>query len=500
MEHLLADLNFVTFLWTVAGIGLGIFFGALPGFGGSAALAVVLPIAISLSPLNAMVFMIGIHGGGYYGGGIPSILTGVAGEAGAAATVLDGFQMTRNGRGAEALAMMAVGSAVAGIFGIVCFLLFSPALARAALSFGPPELFMLVIFGLSVVGSIDLERMVKALFAGGLGLLIASVGVDAYLAEPRLVFDIPQLYDGLPFVPCLLGLFCVSQMMELIDEPDISKSGPVKVPSVRDTLRGMGSTFRYPKALTVGSVVGVIIGALPGAGATIASFVSYNIAKAVSSRPQDFGKGSPEGLIAPESANNSVVGGDLIPTFALGIPGSGSAAVLMSVMMYLGLRPGPQLFVEQWPLIQSLAFYLLLGCLMMVLFGVFAVGFFFRLTRIPLPILVPCVIALSCIGAYSSRGQIFDLGVMMAMGALGYILSKKKFPLSAVVLGLVLGPMAEEYLVQSLQLTNWNVSVFFTRPVCIALWVMIGFSVLSSAMLYRRTRRMQAEIEAAEQH
>lgn len=497
MLELLNDLTLLTFLWTVAGIGLGIFFGALPGFGGSAALAVVLPIAISLSPLNAMVFLIGIHGGGAYGGGIPSILVGVAGEAGAAATVLDGFQMTRNGRGAEALAMMAVGSAVAGAFSIFCFLIFAPPLARAALSFGPPELFMLVIFGLSVIGSIDLERMVKALFAGGFGLLIACIGVDPYLGEDRVSFNIPQLYDGLPFIPCLLGLFCVSQMMALIDEPDISTTGKVAIPSIRDTLRGMLATFRYPRSLVIGSVIGTLIGVLPGAGATIASFVSYNVAKIFSKRPQDFGKGNPEGLIAPESANNAVCGGDLIPTFALGIPGTGSAAVLMSVMMYLGLRPGPQLFVEQWPLIQTLALYLLLGCGLMVLFGAFAVGFFFRLTRIPLPILVPSTLALCSIGAFSYRGEISDLFVMLVMGGIGHLLQRRRFPLSAVVLGLVLGPMAEEYFVQSLALTNWNFTVFFTRPICIALWLMIACSVASSVMLYRRDKRMRARLAPA---
>jgi putative tricarboxylic transport membrane protein len=498
MLSILGEPHLVSIFWTFAGIGLGIFFGALPGFGGSSALAVVLPIAISLSPLDAMIFMIGIHGGGFYGGGIPSILVGVAGEAGSAATVLDGFQMTRNGRGAEALAMMAIGSAIAGIFSIVCFLVFAPPLARAALSFGPPELFMLVVFGLTVIGSIDLERMVKALFAGGLGLLIASIGTDPYLAEQRLVFDIPQIYEGLPFIPSLLGLFCISQMLVLIDEPDISTTGPVAVPSVRDTLRGMAETFKYPKALAIGSIAGTLVGALPGAGATIASFVSYNLAKTFSRSPQTFGKGNPEGLIAPESANNSVVGGDLIPTFALGIPGSGSAAVLMSVMMYLGLRPGPQLFVEQWPLIQTLAFYLLFGCVLMILFGLFAVGFFFRLTRIPLPILVPCVIVGSSIGAYSFRGEFFDLFVMMGMGLLGYLLEKKRYPLSAVVLGLVLGPMAEEYLVQSLELTNWHFSVFFTRPICLVLWAMIAASVISAVVLYRKSRRMAADIRAAE--
>jgi len=243
---------------------------------------------------------------------------------------------------------------------------------------------------------------------------------------------------------------------------------------------------RYWKALAIGSVTGTFVGALPGAGASIASFVAYTLARSVSSKPEEFGKGSPEGLIAPESANNAVVGGALIPTFALGIPGSGAAAVLMGVMMFLGLRPGPRLFVEQLPLIQTLAAYLLIGNVVMILFGAIAAGTFYRLTRIPIPVLVPCVIATAAVGAYAYRGEVFDLGVMMGFGLLGYLLQRRQYPLSAVVLGLVLGPMAEQYFVQSLVLSAWDFTVFFRTPITITLWVMIVVSVGSSIMLYRR--------------
>ncbi|MFN8719592.1 MAG: tripartite tricarboxylate transporter permease [Rhodospirillales bacterium] len=492
MLAILSDVSLWTIGIAVAGIVVGTFFGALPGFGGSAAMAILLPVAVTMSPLDSMVFLIGIYGGNHYGGGIPSVLVGVPGDAAAAATVFDGFAMTRQGRASEALAMLAMGSAVAGAFSIVVFLLLAPVLARAALAFGPPEFFVLVIFGLSVLGSIDLERMLKTLFAGMLGLAIAAVGVDPYWAEPRLVFDTLQLYEGVPFIPALLGLFCIAQMLSLIGDKSLVADGDVAKPTFRGTLRGMGETFVHWRALSIGTLVGTFVGALPGAGATIASFIAYTIAKATSRTPERFGKGSPEGLIAPEAANNSVVGGALIPTFALGIPGSGAAAVLMGVMMFLGLRPGPQLFAEQLPLIQTLCVYLLIGCAVMIFLGFVAAGTCYRLTRVPLAILVPCTIVASAVGAYSSRTELFDVGVMFAFGFLGFLLERARYPLSAVVLGLVLGPMAEQYFVQSLAMTDWDFTIFFTRPICIVLWVLIGLSVLASMALYRKSRRMDA--------
>ena len=490
MIDALSGLSLLTFLIAVGGILIGMFFGALPGFGGSSAMAIVLPIAITMAPLDAMVLLIGIFGGTHYGGGIPAVLVGVPGDAGAAATVLDGFKMTRRGRASEALAMVAMGSALAGIFSILIFSIAAPVLAKAALSFGPPELFVLVIFGLSIIGSIDLERMLKALFAGALGLGIATLGVDPYWGEQRLTFHTPQLYEGFPFIPALLGLFCIAQMLSLLSDTALVQND-VKVaqPTFGKTLRGMGETFRYWKALVIGAVSGTFIGALPGAGASIASFVAYTLARSVSRKPEEFGKGSPEGLIAPESANNAVVGGALIPTFALGIPGSGAAAVLMGVMMFLGLRPGPRLFVEQLPLIQTLALYLLLGNIVMIAFGALMAGTFYRLTRIPIPVLVPCVIATAAVGAYAYRGEVFDLGVMLGFGLLGYLLQRRQYPLSAVVLGLVLGPMAEQYFVQSLMLSRWDFGIFFSTPITITLWVLIAISILSSIVLYRRSRK-----------
>lgn len=487
---LLGELNLMTVWVAIAGVVVGIFFGALPGFGGSASLAIMLPVALVLSPLNAMVFLLAIYTGGHYGGGIPAVLMGVPGDASAAATVLDGFPMTQKGKASEALAFLAMGSAVASIVSILAFLVFAPPLARFALSFGPPELFMLVVFGLTIIGSIEPSNMLKALMAGALGLLIATVGVDPYLGNTRMVAGIPQLYDGFPFIPSLLGLFCISQMLVLITRDNLVAPGQdVVKPSLGRTLRGMIDCFNHWRAMAIGTLSGTFIGALPGAGATIAAFIAYNVTKNTSSEPESFGKGNPDGLIAPEAAQNAIVGGSMIPTFALGIPGSGAAAVLMGVMMYMGLRPGPQLFVEQLPLIQLLCLYLLIASVAMIAIGAVAAGAFCRVTRVPLPVLVPLVVVAASIGAYSTRGEVFDLGVMVAFGVLGYLLQRKKYPLSAVVLGLVLGPMAEQYFIQSLVMSNWDYSIFFTRPITMVLWGLIVVSVIVSIVLYRKVAR-----------
>ncbi len=263
-------------------------------------------------------------------------------------------------------------------------------------------------------------------------------------------------------------------------------------PTFRGIAVGMVGTFRHLRLLLQSTFLGTFIGALPGAGATIASFVSYTVAQTTSRDPERVGTGIPEGVVAPEAANSSNVGGALIPTFTLGIPGSGSTAVLLGAMMCMGLRPGPRLFLEQLPLIHTLGAYLLFGCLLIGLCGALAARYFNRITRISLSILVPCTIVAAALGAYSSRTEFFDIGVMLVMGVIGFLLQSFRYPLSAVVLGLVLGPMAEDYFIQSVEMTDWNLAAFFTRSVCIILWIGILLSVIASRVLAHKTRNTAA--------
>ncbi|WP_108662886.1 tripartite tricarboxylate transporter permease [Acuticoccus kandeliae] len=489
MAEIWAAMSVDTFGFAIIGIALGIFFGALPGFGGGAAMAISLPIAITLSPLNAMVFLISIYGGVNYGDSLPACLIGVPGSPGSAPTAIDGFPMTRQGRASEALAAGAVGSCAGATISVLAFIFLAPILARFALKFGPPEFFMLVVFGLTVLASIDARGTAKTLFAGGFGICLALVGADPYWGQSRMTFGAIELYEGIPFIPALLGLFCVSQMMLLIDDRVLAEPEDRQAPTMRGIIRGMGACTLRVRIILQSSLVGTVVGALPGAGATIAAFLSYTLAKNTSSNPAAYGKGERDAVIASEAGNSSTVGGALIPTFALGIPGSASTAILLGVMMYMGLRPGPRLFLEQMPLIQTLVIFLLFGCLMIGLFGAFAAKYFYQLTRVPLKILVPCTIATATLGAYTNRGEIFDIGVMLAMGLLGYILVKLRYPLSAVVLGMVLGPLAERYFIQSVELVNWDLRIFFASPICIALWVGIALSLIGSRVLAYRERK-----------
>jgi putative tricarboxylic transport membrane protein len=495
MLEILASLTMETLAIAAGGMALGIFFGALPGFGGGAAMAITLPLAITMSPLNSMVFLINVYGGTHYGGGIPSVLLGVPGDAGGAPTVIDGFPMTRKGMVSEGLAFGAMGSFVGATLSVTAFLFFSPMLARFALRFGPPEFFVLVVFGLTVLASIDAERLWKGLLAGAFGMALAAIGVDPYWAEERMAFGVLYLYEGLPFIPALLGFFCISQMMMLIDEKSLVSGAVQTSPTFRRILGGMAESFRYWRVLLQSSAVGTFIGALPAAGATISAFVAYTLAKNTSKHPERYGTGIPEGILATEAANSSNVGGALIPTFALGIPGSGSTAILMGVMMFMGLRPGPRLFLEQLELIHTLGVYLLFGCFLIGIFGALAAKYFCRMTRIPLNILIPCTIAASSLGAYSGRTELFDIGVMLVTGVFGYLMIKFRYPLTGLILGLVLGPMAEEYFIQSVELAAWDFTIFFTRPICIVLWICIAASLIGSRVLFKRNQAESSEGE-----
>jgi putative tricarboxylic transport membrane protein len=305
-----------------------------------------------------------------------------------------------------------------------------------------------------------------------------------------MTFGSLHLHEGVPFVPALLGLFCISQMMLLIDDKTLTKEGQRSAPSFRGILAGMGTSLLRVRILLQSTVVGTFVGTLPGAGATIASFLSYSLAKNTSKHPERYGTGERDAVIASEAANSSNVGGALIPTFALGIPGSASTAILLGVMMLMGLRPGPRLFLEQMPLIQTIVFFLLFGCLLIGVFGALASKYFYQITRIPLRVLVPCTIATATLGAYTIRSELFDVGVMLAMGLLGYVLVKLRYPLSAVVLGLVLGPLAERYFIQSVEMVDWDLTIFVTRPICIALWIGIAISLVGSRLLAARDRRI----------
>ncbi|TFG89797.1 MAG: C4-dicarboxylate ABC transporter permease [Candidatus Atribacteria bacterium] len=476
-------LSINTLLMIPFGLLIGIFFGVLPGFAGGTGMALCLPIAIFMSPLNSMIFLINIYCGAIYGGGVPAILLGIPGTAGAAATVTDGFEMTKRGQYSEALAIQAVSSGFGSIVSIVAFLFLSPFLARAALKFGPPEFFMLVLFGLSIIASIDQRNIFKGLFAGALGIALGTIGVDPIVGRVRMSMGLLYLYDGIPYIPFLLGLFCLARMMELSNEVGIVKAVIDIKPTFKKIFEGMKLTFKYKAELIKGSLIGTFIGALPGAGAAVACFVSYLQAKNASKYPEKFGTGIPEGIIAPETANNATLGGALIPTFVFGIPGSGATAVLLGVMMFVGLRPGPKVFFEQLTLIRTIGVGLLIGSLFIGVFGAFIARYISRIVKLPLNIIIPIAMVTSSVGALVGRQTVFDIGIMCATGAIGYIMTKYKYPLTATVLGLLLGKMAEDNFLQSLIMSRGSYLIFFTRPITIVLWIIILVSLFGPQII-----------------
>lgn len=475
-----------TLLLAVLGVTLGYVFGALPGFGGGSSMAVLLPFAFAMSPLNAMVFLISVYGGTQFGGGLTSIMFGFPGDAGAAATVMDGFAMTRNGRVTEALAYSNAASFFGSVVSLFAFLLISPLLAKAALAFGPPEFFVLAVFGLTIIAALNGKRIYKSIIAGLFGVILTTVGLEHVTGGERAMWGFDLLADGLPFIPVILGFFCISQMLELAEQPSIVRQKVSMNATFSGVMAATRQGFSYFRTLTVSTVVGGFIGALPGAGASISAFVTYTIAKSTSAHPERFGRGEPEGVIAPEAGNNANVGGALIPTFTLGIPGSPACAALLGVMMFMGLRPGPQLFQEQLPLIQQLVFYLMLGLVFALILGILLTRYANILVDIPSKYVIPPTIVMAAIAAYSGRTEIIDVWIMLGCGAVGYVMNRYHYPVSSVVLGFALGSMMEEYLLESIQLSDWDLTIFFTRPISILLWLCSAAALAYSIYMARR--------------
>lgn len=499
MIEVFSLLSLDTLLLAGLGVVLGYLFGILPGFGGGSSMAVLLPFAFAMSPLNAMVFLISVYGGTQFGGGITSIVLGFPGDAGAAATVLDGFAMTRRGEVTEALAYSNAASFVGAVLSLLAFFLLAPLLARAALTFGPPEFLMLAIFGLTIIAALNGRRILKGVVAGTFGVALATIGLDPVTGHERFSFGSLALADGLPFIPVILGFFCITQMLELIGQPSIARgTRPERVTFAR-VLRATRDCFGYPRTLLVSTGVGGFIGALPGAGASVSAFVTYTLAKATSPHPERFGHGAPEGVIAPEAGNNANVGGALIPTFTLGIPGSPACAVLIGVMMYLGLRPGPQLFLEQMPLIRSLTLYLMLGLGFAFVLGIVLTRFAQLVVQVPTHFVIPGAIVLAAVGAYAGRSELVDVWIMLGAGVVGYALQRHGYPVTAVVLGFVLGAMAEEYFVETVQLTDWDLTILFTRPICIFLWLGSAAALMFSIRTARRDVPLADDTVAARQ-
>jgi len=457
----------------------------LPGISGSTTTALLLPLTIAMSPNAALAFLGSLYCAANYGGSITAILINTPGDPSASATAYDGYPLAKRGEAGRALGMSAVASAIGGIFSVIVLIVAAPALARLAYQFGPPEYFALALFGLSMVAAVGGESPTKNLMAGASGVLLATVGLHLMTGVERFTFGVPALSDGLDFIPVLVGLFAVAELFERVAQrgvvQDCIKLNAMKLPSLAD--------FRKcAKAIALSSGIGTFIGALPALGATTAALIAYNETKRWSRHKEEFGKGAIEGVAGPEAANNAAVGGAMVPTLALGIPGSTTTAIILAGLMIQGVRPGPHLFNEQ-PTLLYVVFGSMLACnlLYLVLGFVFAKAFA-RITLIPDAYLWPAVFILSVVGAYAPNQSMVDVLVMLVFGVVGYLFRRYGFSPAPLIMGLVLGKMVEETLKQSLLIFDHEWTRFFERPVVVALFA-ITLVGLVAPLLWKAWQR-----------
>lgn len=466
-----------TLMLCLLGVLIGTLVGALPGVGSVTAMAILLPITFSFSPFDALTLLISIYLGGQYGGRISSILINVPGDAGAVVTTFDGYPMSQQGKTGKALMLSAVASFIGSFIGFLGLVFLTNSMANLTIYFGPAEYFTLLCFALLASGGVTDSKPHKSVISILLGLLIAMIGMDPVTGDSRMTFGLVDLWDGISFVVVAIGIFGLSEVLFRIEK------GEQKVKlskfSFRSLFPNMKEIFGSIFSMIRGGLIGFFIGVLPGAGASIASFFSYSTEKKLSKHPEQFGKGATNGLCGPESANNSSVGGALIPTFSMGIPGSASAAILLGGMMMIGLQPGPSLLRDSadivWVAIGAL---MIANVLLLVLNTVFVPFFTFLIEKIE-PYLTVIITSLCIIGVYAFRNSLFDVGILILFGVIGYFMRKNEFPLAPLLLGMILSPMLEENFTQALLLSHNNYMIFISSPIAILFVVLCVLVVLS---------------------
>jgi putative tricarboxylic transport membrane protein len=464
MQGFAVALQPANLLWCLVGVALGTVVGIMPGLGPPATVAMLLPLTMLMNPASAMIMLAGIYYGAKYGGSTTAILLNVPGESASVVTCLDGYQMARNGRAGPALGIAAIASFIAGTVGVVGLMLVAPPLARMALAFSSPEYFGLMALGLAMVVLLAGRSMVKALLAMLVGLWLAGIGTDLFTQTSRFTFGQLELLSGIDFVVVAIGVFAVGEVLANMERRDARQSLPVpkgwrNLLPTRQDLRD--SRFAFAN----GSVLGFLIGVLPGAGSTIASFISYGVEKAVSRRPEQFGKGVAEGVAAPEAANNSETGGALVPMLTLGIPGSSTTAILLAALVLWGFKPGPLFIPENPALFWGLVASMYVGNVMLLVLNLPLVPLFAQVLRAPVYMLFPVILGISLVGVYSASGSLFDVWLLAGFGLGGYLMRKLDYPSAPLVLGFVLGAPLERALRQSLMMSDGSLSILVTRPV-----------------------------------
>ena len=451
-------------LIAIAGVIMGTLIGALPGVGPASGVALLLPLTFGMAPTSGIILLAAIYAGSMYGGTITSVLINTPGESASVVTCIDGYQMALQGRAGPALGAAAIGSFVAGTLGVVALMTMSPLLARWALSFGPPETFALMLLGLTTVTGLTGEHALKGYISMVLGLMLAMVGFDIVSGDARYAFGIAEMTDGVDFLPVAIGLFGLGEVLA-------GAEGAVRMEilkakyGLRDVMLSAADWARSRWAIVRGTVLGFFVGVLPGAGPTIATFLAYSLEKKVSRHPEEFGKGAIEGVAGPEAANNAASAGAMVPMLTLGIPGSATTAVMLGGLMMWGLRPGPLLFEKNPDFVWGLIASLYLANVLLLILNIGFIPVFVRALRIPYSILMALIVVFCVTGAYAQSNKLWDVGQMLVFGVVGYLMRKLGYSPAALVLALVLGPLAERALRQSLIISDAGIMIFFTRPI-----------------------------------
>lgn len=473
----LADvLQFKNLIASMAGVFFGLFIGATPGLTISLGMVLLLPLTFALSPVTAFCLLLGLYSAGFTGGSISAILLNIPGTPSAAATAIDGHAMAKKGRGGEAIGIAVTASFFGGMFSLVCLVLIAPTIAKLALRFGAPELFALVLLGLTLVCSFGQKSIIKGMIAGVIGLIFMTVGLDPMVGTPRFTFDHVELQAGISFLPALIGLFAIPQIISGII------SGVRVIPSYHGKFAGFfpkaKNLLKLTKSMLLGALIGTGVGAIPGAGGPIAVFLSYDYASRISKNRSEFGNGTPEGVAAPESANNGVAGGAMIPMLTLGIPGDPITAILLGALMIQGLTPGPLLFENNGQFVYSIFWAFLVANVLTLILTFATIKLWVRIHQVPSRILLPIITILCILGSFSLRNTFFDTGVMLFFGVIGYLMNKFRFPVVPLLLAIILGPALEEHLRMTLIISQGDYSIFFTHPISLTFLLIAFFSFM----------------------
>jgi putative tricarboxylic transport membrane protein len=484
----------VNLLWAFIGCVLGTAVGVLPGLGPAATIALLLPVSMKMgSPVTAIILMSGIFYGAMYGGSTTSILLKIPGEAASVVTCLDGHQMAKKGRAGPALGICAIASFVAGTVGVLGLSAVAPPLASIALRFGPPEYFALTVLGLLLATYLTGSSPLKGFIMATVGLLFGLVGMDPLSGEVRLAFGVPALTSNIDFVVVAMGLFGVSEILVSLED---SGAAGILTTKIRNVFPSRQDLAQSAGAMGRGSVIGFLVGILPGGGAVLSSLISYAVEKRASKRPEEFGQGAIAGVAGPEAANNAAASSSFIPLLTLGIPGNAATAMIFAALLIHGVTPGPFLLKEHADVFWGVVASMYVGNVMLLILNLPLVGVWVQLLKVPYAFLAPLIMVLTLVGVYSVNNSSFDMWVMLALGIFGYLMRKLKFDLGPLLLAFVLGPIMERSVRQSLLMSGGEFGIFVERPISAGLLAAAAAFLLLGSWSARRKRRALAAVQA----